>query len=117
MKKIKIWLKAKLLGRQSEVTINPPRARLPRNKVGVSTDEYEVESTFTSNVRGKIVSIGPGKNILVSAYSDEYEETVPNLEIIEEEGPNGGPVSGFDPYDSAVLLKADLFKSKRKSTE
>jgi hypothetical protein len=77
--------------------------------------------TIGTTVRGCYQSaagaLGPGKNVLVSAYSDEYEETVPNLEIIEEEGPNGGPVSGFDPYDSAVLLKADLFKSKRKSTE
>jgi hypothetical protein len=70
--------------------------------VDVSTDEYKVKSTFTSNVRGKVESIGPGKNVLVSAYSDEYEETVPNLQIIEEEGPNGGSVSGFDPYDTTV---------------
>lgn len=117
MKLIKKWLEAKLFGRQAEVVANPPRARLPRTKVDVSTDEYEVESTFTANVRGKIESVGPGKNVLVSAYSDEYEETVPNLEILDEEGPNGGPVSGFNPYDTTVLLKEDLFKSKRKSID
>ena len=94
--------------------INPPRAQLPRTKVVASTDEYEVESTFTSNVRGKIESAGPGKNVLVLANSDEYEETVPNLEIIDVEGPNGGPESGFNPYDTTVLLREDVFKSRKK---
>ncbi len=117
MKLIKKWLEAKLFGRQAEVVINPPRARLPRSKVDISTDEYEVESTFTSDVRGKIESAGPGKNVLVSDHSDEYEETVPDLEIVDIEGPNGGPVSGFNPYDTTVLLKEDLFKSKRRPTE
>ncbi len=115
MKQIKKWLEAKLFGRQAEVVINPPRARLPRGKVDISTDEYEIESTFTSNVRGKIESTGPGKNVLVSAYSEEYEETVPNLEIIETEGPKGGPESGFNPYDTTVLLREDLFKSNKKT--
>jgi len=117
MKRIKKWLEAKLFGRQAEVVINPPRVRVPRTKVDISTDEYEVESTFTANVRGKIESAGPGKNVLISAYSEEYEETVPNLGILDEEGPKGGPVSGFNPYDTTVLLKEDLFKSKRKSLD
>jgi len=117
MKRIKKWLEAKLFGRQEEIVINPPRAQLPRKKVNISTDEYEVESTFTSNVRGKIESQGPGKNVLVSAHNDEYEETVPDLEIVDVEGPNGGPVSGFNPYDSTVLHKEDLFKAKQKKSE
>jgi len=117
MKDIKKWLTDKFSRRKTEVVIDPPRARLPRNKVDVSTDEYEVESTFTASVRGKIESTGPGKNVLISAYSDEYEETVPNLEIIDDEGPNGGPISGFNPYDTTVLLKEDLFKSKRKLSD
>jgi len=113
MKQIKKWLEAKFLQRPDAIVINPPRARLPRKNVAVAKDEYEVETTFTSNVRGKIESMGPGKNVLVSAYSDEYEDTVPDLEIIDVEGPNGGPVTGFNPYDTTGLLKADVFKARK----
>lgn len=113
MKQIKKWLKAKFFQRSDEIVINPPRARLPRKKAEVATAECEVETTFSANVRGKIESMGPGKNVLVSAYSDEYENTVPDLEIIDVEGPNGGPVSGFNPYDTTGLLKADVFKGRK----
>ncbi len=68
------------------------------------------ESTIDMFLSGKVANLTqdqePEKNVpMPDIYSDEYVDTVPNLEILAPSSPDIDDSTGFNPYDTGTLQK------------
>ena len=72
----------------------------------LENNDDEVEVSFDSGVYGRIDSQGPGKNVLIpDIYGNEHVATVPDLKILDLSTPDSDESTGFNPYDTAVLVR------------
>ena len=63
-------------------------------------------STDAKKVSDRIVSVGPGKTVLMpDIYAEEYSVEASDLEIVEPPTPDAGESVGFNPYDTGTLHK------------
>jgi len=63
-------------------------------------------STDAKKVNDRLVSLGPGKTILMpDIYGEESAGEEPQLEVVDPEATEADDSGGFDPYDTAALYK------------
>lgn len=61
-------------------------------------------STDAKRKNDLIVSLGPGKNVLMpDIYAEEYAVDDSVLELVDKPAKQTDESSGFDPYDTATL--------------
>jgi hypothetical protein len=63
-------------------------------------------STDAKKVNERLVSLGPGKTVLMpDIYAEEIAVEEPKLEIADAESTEFDEAGGFNPYDTATLYK------------
>ncbi len=63
-------------------------------------------SKDAEKTNGLVVSIGPGKTVVMpDIYSEGAAAEDDNLEIVDQLADDEQESSGFNPYDTAVLYK------------
>ena len=69
-------------------------------------NDYEVQLSYDADLPGQIESQGPGKNVLKpDVHGNEYVATAPDLKILDLSSSDADELTGFNPYDTAVLRK------------
>ena len=63
-------------------------------------------STDAKKVSDRIVSVGPGKTVMMpDIYAEEHSVEESDLGIVEPLTPDTGESVGFNPYDTGTLHK------------
>ena len=104
MKRIKRWLKGKPSRPKVSIITSQPAHPVSVKHDDIALEDYTVELAFGADMRGRIDSRAPKKNVLMpDSDADTCDVTVPQPKVLDQSSPDVDKSAGFNPYATGVM--------------